>query len=154
MVEIELGGPGMRTRAVLLGLLVLALLCPTSSDAVLRSRETRPAFVALPIPSLRSGLFYVAHNRNSDTPGSASVSCTSAPTVTLAPSLSHCFYLLKLAKCEIYCYTTISNISTRRAIVESRWDLEKYTNDSSLGKRQREEGPRICILLDMNNLNL
>jgi len=153
MVAIEPGGNGMRTRVVLLGLLVLALLYPTSSDAVLRSRETRQAFAAPPLLSLRSGLLHVA--RNSDTPGSAGVSPrrASAPTVTLAPSLFHCFYPLKLAKCEIYWYTAISNIS-RRAIVESRWDSEKYTKDSFLGKRQRDEGPRISILMEINNLNL
>ena len=44
------------------------------------------------------------------------------------------------------------HISTRRAIVESRWDSEKYTNDSFLGKRQRGEGPRISILMNINNL--
>jgi len=37
------------------------------------------------------------------------------------------------------------NISTRRAIVESRWD-------SFLGKRQRGECPLISILMDINNL--
>jgi len=48
----------------------------------------------------------------------------------------------------------IVNISTPRAIVESRWDSEKYTNDSFLGNRQRDEGPRIStsILMDINNL--
>ena len=43
-------------------------------------------------------------------------------------------------------------ISTRRAIVGSRWDSEKYTNGSFRGKIQRGEGPRISILMDMNNV--
>jgi len=47
---------------------------------------------------------------------------------------------------------TIRNIFTRRAIVESRWDSEKNTNTSFLGKRQRGEGPRVSILMDINNL--
>ena len=34
--------------------------------------------------------------------------------------------------------------------MESRWDSEKYANDSSLGKKQRGEGPRISILMDIN----
>jgi len=41
-----------------------------------------------------------------------------------------------------------------RAIVESRWDSEKYTKNSFLGKRQRGEGPRISILMDINNLEI
>ena len=45
-----------------------------------------------------------------------------------------------------------SNISMRRAIVESRWDSGKYTNDSFLAKRQRGEGRCIFILMDINNL--
>ena len=36
--------------------------------------------------------------------------------------------------------------------MESRWDSEQCTNDSFLGKGQRGEGPRICILMDINNL--
>ena len=36
------------------------------------------------------------------------------------------------------------------------WNLDgtqkKYTNDSFLGKRQRGEGPRISILMDINNI--
>jgi len=51
----------------------------------------------------------------------------------------------------IHIYICIYNISTRRAIVESRWDSEKYTNDFILGKRQGGEGPRISILMDINN---
>jgi len=43
------------------------------------------------------------------------------------------------------------NISTRR-VVQFRWDPEKYTNSSFLGKKQRGEGPRISILMDINNL--
>jgi len=38
--------------------------------------------------------------------------------------------------------------------VESRWDSEKYTKNSFLGKRQRGEGPRISILMDINNLEI
>ena len=34
--------------------------------------------------------------------------------------------------------------------MESRWDSEKYANDAFLGKRQRGEGPRISILMDVN----
>ena len=45
-----------------------------------------------------------------------------------------------------------STVSTRRAILEFRWDPEKYTNDSFLGKRRRSEGPRISILMDVNHL--
>jgi len=83
MVAIEPGGPGMRTRVVLLGLLVFALLYPTSSDAVLRSRETRQAFAAPPL--LRSGLLQVA--RNSDTLGSSRASAPMlAPPLSLAGS--------------------------------------------------------------------
>jgi len=59
--------------------------------------------------------------------------------------------------CCADCYVSmflrgVDNISTRKAIVESRWDSEKYTNDSFLGKRQHGEGPRISILMDINNL--
>jgi len=43
-----------------------------------------------------------------------------------------------------------NNIYTR--IVKLWWDLEKYTNDSFLEKRQRGEGPRISILTDIDNL--
>jgi len=51
------------------------------------------------------------------------------------------------------CHTSeCDNISTRRAIVESRRDSEKYTNDSFLVKRQRGENPRISILMNINNL--
>jgi len=39
-----------------------------------------------------------------------------------------------------------SNISKRRAIVEFRWDPEKYTNVSFQGNRQRGEGLNIPIL--------
>jgi len=45
-----------------------------------------------------------------------------------------------------------SNIFTRRAIMETGWDSEKYTNDSSLGRRHRGEGPHISILMDINNM--
>jgi len=43
------------------------------------------------------------------------------------------------------------NMSTRR-VVQFRWDLERYTNLSFLAKKQRGEGPRISILMDINNL--
>ena len=36
--------------------------------------------------------------------------------------------------------------------MESRWDSEKHTNDSFLEKKQRGEGPRISIVMDINNL--
>jgi len=39
-----------------------------------------------------------------------------------------------------------------KAIVEFRWDMEKYTNDSFPVKRQHGEGPRISISMDINNL--
>jgi len=47
---------------------------------------------------------------------------------------------------------SIGNISTRRAIVDCGRDPEEYTNGSLQGKRQRGEGPRIFILMDINNL--
>jgi len=49
---------------------------------------------------------------------------------------------------------TIHNIFTRRANVESRWDSKKYTNASFLGKRQRGEGPRVSILMEIKNLKI
>jgi len=59
-------------------------------------------------------------------------------------------------------FSWVDNISTRRAIVECRWDPEKYTNGSFLEgipfykdvffkSPGRGEGPRISILMDINN---
>jgi len=58
-----------------------------------------------------------------------------------------------LKRSESFCIECSQcNISTQRMIVEFRWDPEKYTNGSFLAKRQRGEGPRISILMDMDNL--
>jgi len=70
-------------------------------------------------------------------------------TVTVLHSVRFLSFVFSLVvKPQLIVY----NISTWRAILESRWYSEKYTNDSFLGKRQRGEGPRISILMDINNL--
>ena len=66
----------------------------------------------------------------------------SSTPLNLSPSLFIFFFppFLPLSLFFIFFFRVIGfcNISTRRAIVESRWDSEKCTNDSFLGKRQRK----------------